>query len=95
MEFKLTLYITLPDASGIDVDFEIEAYPWVQEAKLYGPPEDCYPADSDSVIDDIRVLTPVDGFADADIARLAVEQHYDDIEEAVFEAADLRRYANC
>ena len=40
-----TVFITPPDGSDVELEVEYEAF--YQPAKLYGPPENCCPADGE------------------------------------------------
>ena len=61
-----------------DVDFEIEADITYQPARISGPPEDCYPDESECDITEIKVMSQIDGLKDADILDALATQVGDD-----------------
>ena len=61
-----------------DVDFEIEADITYEPARISGPPEDCYPDESECDITVIKVMSKIDGLKDADILDALATQVGDD-----------------
>ena len=57
-----------------DVDFVIEADITYQPARISGPPEDCYPDESECYITEIKVRYPVDGCSDEQILAALEKQ---------------------
>ena len=70
MKATYTLMLGEGDAAEeIDVEFEIQADITYQPARISGPPEDCYPDESECEITSIRVMDTVEGHTDAEILK--------------------------
>ncbi len=78
METTYTLLLSIPgsewESEEVDVDFRIEADITYQPARISGPPEDCYPDESTCDIEDIKVMSQIDGLTDDDIIDALLKQ---------------------
>ena len=79
-EFTLTLR-----EEEVEVELDIDYSAYYQAAKLGGPPEDCYPEDSEMTIDEVSFPSEVvEAYTDAELQE-AVEAIMDKVEEACWE----------
>lgn len=76
-----TYTLNLNVNTEVDVTFNIQADMFYEAGKLYGAPEDCYPADSDCDITEIDVVGTVEGFTPAELVAALKNQYADEIEE--------------
>ena len=81
---KQTHTLTL-GGEEIDVDFEIDADITYEREYTTGLPENCYPAYGECDITEIKVLSQIDGFRDADIIDALETQRGEAVEDELWD----------
>lgn len=85
-------YTLMLGEDEVDVEFEINADMTYLPARLSGPPEDCYPDESECVITSIVPLEKIDGCNDADLLdALETQVSEEKIIEDLWEDFELQR----
>jgi hypothetical protein len=62
--------VTITQTIMVEVEVEVTLVGHYVPAQVYGPPEDCYPEDSDMEVTDVKVLEDLDlkGLAEATLS---------------------------